>query len=449
MRRGVGVLPFLSALLSASLASESFSQAACAADGPPPTFALLLVGNFRTFYDPRVYKSIRTNLIDALGEAPIRTASRAEIILRCFAHPRTAARLPAGAPSVVFIYGKLDSENVRGQRRDTNSQIQSGGPNYSPRQRPLEQMTKAAAHLSAHGGPRVVMDVVNSSRSSTLINPGCPWLAFQGKDRFHWEEGYVGQLQSHAMGYAMMDAYEKSNNMKFDYVAKVRLDAMWINGVRPWCTLRRDAAYVIWPQPADWFQLVPRAVATKSLRDPFARYQSCKTVDDMVRWQAQCCGGGPTAQLLGAVMEARVPIIGPEYVGSKWGTPPAGSYVMPWLWPMVVMRDDTYNDWCKKEMIAPRYPEWPRPGMPGNTQGDIWGHWRFFYDQYSCERVIDPEASRYKIPGAHKPEPKPTPTEEPQHDNNHTHHHGHHHGNHTKPDGSTESDDDTDEQTDD
>ena len=70
MRRGVGVLPFLSALLSASLASESFSQAACAADGPPPTFALLLVGNFRTFYDPRVYKSIRTNLIDALGKRP-------------------------------------------------------------------------------------------------------------------------------------------------------------------------------------------------------------------------------------------------------------------------------------------------------------------------------------------------------------------------------------------
>ena len=58
--RCVGMLPLLSAFLSASLASESFPQAACAADGPPPTFALLLVGNFRTFYDPRVYKSIRT-----------------------------------------------------------------------------------------------------------------------------------------------------------------------------------------------------------------------------------------------------------------------------------------------------------------------------------------------------------------------------------------------------
>ena len=69
----------------ASEERESFQQAACAADGPSPLFALLLVGNFRTFYDPRVYKSIRTNLIDALG-----------------------------ARSVVFIYGKLDSENVRG-----------------------------------------------------------------------------------------------------------------------------------------------------------------------------------------------------------------------------------------------------------------------------------------------------------------------------------------------
>ena len=33
-----------------------------------------------------------------------------------------------------------------------------------------------------------------------------------------------------------------------------------------------------------------------------------------------------------------------------------------------------------------------KPGTPGNTQGNIWEHWRFFYDQYSCERVIDPES---------------------------------------------------------
>ena len=350
----------------ASEERESFQQAACAADGPSPLFALLLVGNFRTFYDPRVYKSIRTNLIDALG-----------------------------ARSVVFIYGKLDSENVRGRRRDTGAQIRPSDPNFSGHQHRIEEITHAAAHLSAHGGPEVVMDVVNSSRSRTLINPGCPWLAFQGKDRPHWEEGYVGQLQSHAMGFEMMQSYEAQKNVRFDYVAKVRLDAMWISSVRPWCTYRKDAAYVIFPQPADWFQLVPRRMAERSLKGPFARYQSCKAESDMVRFQAQCCGGGPTAQLLGAVMEARVPVIGPEYTGSKWGPAPVGSYVMPWLWPMVVMRDETYNEWCQKELIAPRYPEFPRSQQ-------MWEHWRFFYDQNSCERIIDPEANRYKVPGAHE-----------------------------------------------
>lgn len=161
---------------------QTFQQHACAADGPPPLFAILLVGNFRTFYDPRVYKSIRANLIDALG-----------------------------APSVVFIHGKMDAEHVRGAKRDhPEDRVDDAGPSYSPTRRRVSEMTRAAAHLSAHGGPEVIMEVANSSHSRPLLNERCAWLSFMtdARQRAHWEEGYSGQLQAHALGYGMMAAHE-------------------------------------------------------------------------------------------------------------------------------------------------------------------------------------------------------------------------------------------------
>ena len=35
--------------------------------------------------------------------------------------------------------------------------------------------------------------------------------------------------------------------------------------------------------------------------------------------------------------------------------------IAAWLWPMVVMRDATYNDWCKKQYIQPGGAGW-HPG---------------------------------------------------------------------------------------
>ena len=61
----------------------SVADELCAATKPHnPWIALLLAGNFRTFSDPRVYKTIRANLVDALG-----------------------------AQVVTFIYGKLQGEH--------------------------------------------------------------------------------------------------------------------------------------------------------------------------------------------------------------------------------------------------------------------------------------------------------------------------------------------------
>ena len=101
----------------------SFADEACAAyGGQPPRVALLLVGNFRTFAEPRVYKSIRRNLIDALGG-------------------RTSA----------FIYGKLDHEH-HGAALQTERNKDFKIISYASR---LAAVHRAVDYLSAAGGADV------------------------------------------------------------------------------------------------------------------------------------------------------------------------------------------------------------------------------------------------------------------------------------------------------
>ena len=148
--------------------------------------------------------------------------------------------------------------------------------------------------------------------------------------------------------------------------------------VNPWCTLTQHTAYVITPQPADWFVLVPRYIAEDVLKGPYARYWTCTRKEEMYAHQAQCCGGGPTAQIFGAIMKARVPVVGAAYTGSKWGAAPPGSYEIPNMWPMVVLRDTTHNDWCDKNT--------PLNWLPGV--------WKYLADKDMCLRLVDPEHLR-------------------------------------------------------
>lgn len=278
---------------------SSFQDAFCAADGPPPLFALIMAGNFRTFSDPRVFESIRANLIDALG-----------------------------APCVVFIHGKVSSGYIAPNMRHINNKKRY---NHS-------ETMRAVKHLSAHGGPEVVLRVVNESVQSPLvkINPRCKWV---GKAPIAYELAYAGQLHSNKAGYEMMERFEQQRGVRFNWVAKARLDAAWLNSVQPWCTLRKGTAYASWPQPQDWFFVLPRDVSSMVLKKPHQNYISCTKADDMLKWQANCCGGGPTAQVVGGIMAARVPLVGPEYLGSKWGNAPIGSYPVPFRWPAFLVRE--------------------------------------------------------------------------------------------------------------
>ena len=64
-------------------------------------------------------------------------------------------------------------------------------------------------------------------------------------------------------------------------------------------------------------------------------------------------------------MRLRMPLVGPEYSGSKWGPPPKGSAVaMGTMWHTLVMRTNANQndrDWCKEVYLLggtqPYFPD--------------------------------------------------------------------------------------------
>jgi hypothetical protein len=140
------------------MSGPAFADAACAAF-QPPRIALLLCGNFRTFGDPRVYRSIRSNFIDAIGGRP-----------------------------TVFIFGKLEAEHLD----SVHSRLHTAfvPPPLAERERMVRE---AAAHLSANGGPDVVMTIANRSNVAAH-NPRCSWQRANGDT---YRIASVGQLDSH------------------------------------------------------------------------------------------------------------------------------------------------------------------------------------------------------------------------------------------------------------
>jgi hypothetical protein len=297
-----------------------------------PWIAVMLCGNFRTFSDPRVHKTIRSKLTDALG-----------------------------ANVVTFIYGKVDGEHKpNGLRGDV---VRSSAAALA---REVQLVSAAIDYLKA-GSRRVVYRVENHTRREDL-HPKCPIYDNQNKETIWKTNSYVGQLQSNHVAFKMVEAYETEHGVRFEWVAKARPDAMWLRSVAPWCTYRPGTAYVIAPAPADWFMLLPRAVAQDAFLHPYESSAQCakdNSAHAVLKFTANCCGGGPTAAILGEIMRSRVPLVGPEYVGSKWGPSPAGSFVTShMMWHTLVMRTAAKqegDDWCHGLFLygqeQPQFPD--------------------------------------------------------------------------------------------
>lgn len=338
----LGVLLFGTVSATTELAAHptntSLSDELCSSASPPPGrrpwVAVVLCGNFRTFPDPRVYKSIRTNLIDALG--------------------------PEGNV-VTFVYGKLDEE--------LKPQGLKGGNIHSSKEEMRAAslaVHQALQHLQADG--RIVhARILHNHTDADVLKSHCPM--YTGEHA--WQApSYVGQLHTLHSAFQMVKAYEAKHGINFTWVAKARLDAMWLHSVAPWCTYRPGTAYATAPAPADWFMFLPRKVAEAVFVAPLEDYHECARTKSVVPWMsnsANCCGGGPTALMMGHIMRMRVPLVGPEYAGSKWGPAPVGSAVLHRMWETLVMRSSAKQEartWCENRFIyGKQLPYFPDTAM--------------------------------------------------------------------------------------
>ena len=103
----------------------------------------------------------------------------------------------------------------------------------------------------------------------------------------------------------MMLSHERRHGIRFDRVARVRLDAQWWHSAPPYCFLSPSSAY---SEGGDHFWLIPRDGAERAF-DVYGEYLRCGN-GHVSRHHVEagiavrCCGGGPTALFVGAMRRA-------------------------------------------------------------------------------------------------------------------------------------------------
>ena len=336
---------------------SALSSELCAATRPRPLIAVLICGNFRTFGDPRVYKSIRHNLVEALG-----------------------------GDIVVFVWGRMDSAHKAFEPLAKVKHTARGEPAMYTYAQHLERIRTAAAYIAKGSGTgggqdvEVHLQLANSTDTAGLVNERCTWLdalkyssnqahrplvgqlgatpsSAVARDRWlsSWRATrlqYVGQMSTHHEVFRMMEGYERLRGVRFDRVAKARPDGVWLRAVAPYCAYLPAAVYSVSKQPADWFFLGPRDVVADAMRGVWERYRVC-VGESFTPYVAACCGGGPTGAIMGAFARSNAAIIGPTYPvkmagGAPRKKPPSpGSREAGHLFDVLVMRDVTDNAWCK------------------------------------------------------------------------------------------------------
>ena len=186
--------------VSAGGGSYAFGHDVCHLTGErAPRVAFCIAGALRSFTDPRVYKSIRHNLLDAFS-----------------------------AESVVFVYGKLNAGLKPPGFRDPVQYDDARASNRSLR--------RALTYLTENNGPQVHHTIVRSSAHA--INEQCNFMTGNPT-----QDSNVGQMQSLSACYAMVEAHESRSGVAFDAIARVRPDGAWYASVRPhcWFNLRSTA----------------------------------------------------------------------------------------------------------------------------------------------------------------------------------------------------------------
>lgn len=324
------------------------------APSPKPRIALMACGNMRTFGDPRVYKSLRHNVVDALG-----------------------------GNTSVFVWMRLGDDAYKVNEEE------HARPGYQRLDyvHSLEKVRTAVSYIAKHGrNVEVIFEYVNGT-SDDIFNDNCSIFDSLKTHKQAWLRklfpSYIGQMHTHYMAFQMVEAYELQQGMKFDYVIKTRTDIVFLRSVMPFCAYLPNAVYTGRDSPSDWILLMPRAVAHEAMRAVWDRYRSC---DDGTKFlkdsMADCCGGGPTGLVVGAVMRMRAPMVGPAYPKRMHQgpaiNPPAGSVFLKHdAFHMAIMRDATENFFCKGVYLY------------SNTM-------EFFPNADACRRVLEPDFVRFQ-----------------------------------------------------
>ena len=317
-----------------------------------PRIAVMACGNLRTFGDPRVYKSFRHNLVDALG-----------------------------ANTTVFVWMRMEDDAYK----VTSQEPLRPGYQRSSYDEGMQKVRAALSYIARHGkNVEVLFEHVNGT-SNDIINDKCPIFDFLKNSKEAWHRrlfpSYIGQMHTHYMAFRMVEAYEQQHGMQFEYVIKTRTDLVILKSVMPFCAYNPTAVYTGKDFPSDWFLYMPRAVMQEAMRGVWDRYVACRDgVKYLKESMAECCGGGPTGLVVGAVIRMHAPLIGPPYPPrlhqGVFAAPPAGSVAMKHEhFSLAIMRDATDNFFCSGIYLY------------SNTQ-------EFFPNVEACRKVLDPDFIR-------------------------------------------------------
>lgn len=317
---------------------------------PPRSTALLLGGNARSFIDPRVYSSIKHNLMGGYG---------GQIVLFAFIKPDPETNKPT-------------QNHLFALPTDLPTRVEHA-LNFIAKDTPTKNITRAV-------------------NASVYFNPKCEWPAKQDDSI---ALAYSGQLYSNFLLYQMMSDFEKERNTTFDTVIRTRPDMLWLHSVRPWCTYDHEAAYLSHRQPQDWFFMIPRRIAKEVLSVPYEAYSTCDVENTsthsrahpMLEYSMDCCGGGPTAMIYAAVIRSNLRVIGPPWpregtrIGLKEYVQPSveGSMEFREMFPCMVVRNEEPTEWCKV-----KYGHYLYRGGPGVAP------WMFFPSEAVCQKSLDP-----------------------------------------------------------
>ena len=200
-----------------SPASSSVGDLVCAAF-PRPRVALFLVGAARTFAQPLLHRTLRTNLIEAFG----------------------------GEVTLFALIKLLD------ERGDTNKKANA-------LIEPPESAVRAAIdHLIA---------AVNVKRSHIVIGgaalqPAC-WPG-------SYHPSLLGQAALRFESWRMLLADEATQQQQHDLILYKRPDVAWLQAIQPYCFWEVDAKAKLW----DWVWLLPRRDAESFFNAPTRRIAS-------------------------------------------------------------------------------------------------------------------------------------------------------------------------------